>query len=216
MQVCLIKFANELWTTFVVAWGLQGWLGQVPRKVWWNMVRKVRLGWWTCTVDGLVRLANLYSWQTWLGELVVGKLALVEISWYKQQHPLFCCFFIVFYHFLLFLYFLSSPLPVVMGPGQKFLTRVKLDQFFVARVWSSRVSHLWFGFEFGKFPLKRSNFSIFCPSGQKKSLRVGSESTGVGGGSPLFYCGSKVSSGQGPSLPSSLRDETDIIGFYIY
>jgi len=31
-----------------------------------------------------------------------------------------------------------------------------------------RVSHLWFGFEFGKFPLKTSNFSIFFPSDQKK------------------------------------------------
>jgi len=32
----------------------------------------------------------------------------------------------------------------VMGPGQKFLTRVG----------SSQVSHLWFGFGFGIFPLK--------------------------------------------------------------
>jgi len=30
------------------------------------------------------------------------------------------------------------------------------------------VSHLWFGFEFGKFPLKMSNVSIFFPSDQKK------------------------------------------------
>jgi len=45
-----------------------------------------------------------------------------------------------------------------MDPGQKFLTRVG----------SGRVSHLWFGLEFGKFPLKPSNFSIFFPSGQKK------------------------------------------------
>jgi len=61
---------------------------------------------------------------------------------------------------------------------------------------SGRVSHLWLGFEFGKFPLKTSNISIFCPSGQKKSLWVGSESTRVGGGSPLIYCRSKVSSGR--------------------
>jgi len=31
----------------------------------------------------------------------------------------------------------------------------------VALVLSGWVSHLWFGFEFGKFSLKRSNFSFF-------------------------------------------------------
>jgi len=31
-----------------------------------------------------------------------------------------------------------------------------------------RVSHLLFGLEFAKFPLKMSNFSIFFPSRQKK------------------------------------------------
>jgi len=31
-----------------------------------------------------------------------------------------------------------------------------------------RVSHLWFGFGFGKFPLKTSNFSIFSPFLSKK------------------------------------------------
>jgi len=43
---------------------------------------------------------------------------------------------------------------LVMGPGQ------------VIFLWlgSGWVSHLWFGFEFGKFPLK---MSIFCPSGEK-------------------------------------------------
>jgi len=51
-----------------------------------------------------------------------------------------------------------------------------------------RVRHLWFGFEFWKFPLKTSNFSIIFPSGQKKSLRVGSESTRVG---LLFIAGQK-------------------------
>jgi len=48
---------------------------------------------------------------------------------------------------------------VVMGPGQKFLNRV--GSIFCDWVGSGRVSHLWFGLEFGKFPLKTSNFSIF-------------------------------------------------------
>jgi len=49
---------------------------------------------------------------------------------------------------------------IVMGPGQKVLTRV-MDQFFVAQVGLGWVSHLWYGFGFGKFPLKIPNFSIF-------------------------------------------------------
>jgi len=53
---------------------------------------------------------------------------------------------------------------VVMGPGQKFLTRVG----------SGWVSQLWFGFEFQNSPLKITNFSIFFPSDQKiASGRVG-------------------------------------------
>jgi len=47
-----------------------------------------------------------------------------------------------------------------------------------------------------------SNFSIFCPSGQKNSLRVRSESTWVRGGlaSYLLRVKSKLGSVQGPSL----------------
>jgi len=44
------------------------------------------------------------------------------------------------------------------------------------------VSHLWFGFEFQKFPLKRQIFQFF-PFRSKKSLWVGLESTRVEGGS---------------------------------
>jgi len=60
-----------------------------------------------------------------------------------------------------------------MGPGQKFLKGVGSGQSFAARVGSGWISHLWFGFGFGKFPLKMSNFSIFSPSSQKESLWVG-------------------------------------------
>jgi len=51
----------------------------------------------------------------------------------------------------------------------------------VAQVWSGRVSQSWFGFEFGKFPLKASNFSIF-------SLRVKKNPFGSGQRQqPAFY-----------------------------
>jgi len=79
-----------------------------------------------------------------------------------------------------------------MGLGQKFLTRVGSGQFFVARVGSGWVSHLWFGFEFGKFPLKTSNSILFFSLRIKKNLfgsgrKVpGSESTWVGGGSASY------------------------------
>jgi len=79
---------------------------------------------------------------------------------------------------------------IVMGSGQTFLTRVGL--IFCG---SGRVSHLWFGLKFRKFPLKMSNFSIF-------SLRVGSKSTRVKSGSAFYLMRvkSKLGSGQGPSL----------------
>jgi len=68
---------------------------------------------------------------------------------------------------------------LVIGPGQKILTRVGSN--FCC---SGRVSHLWLGYGFGKFPLKMLNFSIFCPSGQKVPRSQP--------GWPLIYCGSKV------------------------
>jgi len=73
---------------------------------------------------------------------------------------------------------------VVMGPGQNF------DPGRVSVYGSGRVSHLWFGFEFGKFLLEMSNFQFFSlrvkknlfELGQKKSLRAGSKSTWVKSG----------------------------------
>jgi len=50
-----------------------------------------------------------------------------------------------------------------MGPGQKFLTQI--GSIFCC---SGRASHLWFGFGFGKFPLKIPNISIFFHSAPKK------------------------------------------------
>jgi len=76
-----------------------------------------------------------------------------------------------------------------MGPGQNFLTRVGLGQPFI----------VLFGFVFGKFPLKMSNFFNFD---QKKYLRVRSKSTLVEGGLASYFLRvkSKLGLGQGPSL----------------
>jgi len=52
-----------------------------------------------------------------------------------------------------------------------------------------RVSHIWFWFWFGKFPLKCQIFNYFLFR-SKKSILAGSNA-----GWPLIYCGSKVSSG---------------------
>jgi len=62
------------------------------------------------------------------------------------------------------------------------------------------------GLNLENFPLKMSKFSIFFSSGQKKSPRVGSESTRVKGGSTSYLqrVKSKLGSGQGPSLGLSL------------
>jgi len=72
-----------------------------------------------------------------------------------------------------------------------------LDLMFLLVIFcgSGWVSHLWFGFEFGKFPLKMSNFTIF-------SLRVEPESTQVKGvsASYLLRVKSKLRLGQSPSL----------------
>jgi len=42
----------------------------------------------------------------------------------------------------------------------------------------NRVSHLWFGFGFGKFPQKMSHFFNFFPSDQKNLLGSGQKVTG--------------------------------------
>jgi len=93
-----------------------------------------------------------------------------------------------------------SMLFLVIGPGQKFLTRV--GSIFVARVGSGQVSHLWFGFRIWKISPKNVKFFNFFPFGSKKLLRVGLESTRIKAGSAsyLLRVKSKLRSGQGPSL----------------
>jgi len=82
-----------------------------------------------------------------------------------------------------------------------------------------RVSHLWFGYGFGKFPLKMSNFSIFCPSGQKKKCqRVRSKSMRVRAGlaSFLLRVKSMFRSGQCPSLITSSSPLSSFISFCLF
>jgi len=57
-----------------------------------------------------------------------------------------------------------------------------------------QVSHPWFGF--GKFPLKKSNFSIFSLGVKKNIFRLGQKVPQSKAGRPLIYCGSKISSGR--------------------
>jgi len=81
----------------------------------------------------------------------------------------------------------TSTLNVVMGQGQKILTQV--GSIFCG---SDRVSHLWFGFELGKFRPKNVKK---IDKGQKK-ISSGRKVPGSKAGQPLIYCGSKVSWGQ--------------------
>jgi len=56
---------------------------------------------------------------------------------------------------------------------------------------SGWVSHSWFGFEFGKFPLKMSNFSILFPSDQKNLFGSGQKVPGSKAVNLLFSAGQK-------------------------
>jgi len=95
---------------------------------------------------------------------------------------------------------------VVMGPGQKFLTWFGLG----------RVSHLWFGFEFQKFPLKTSNFQFFSLRGQKNCFGSGRKVPGSKPGWPLIYCKRKLGSGQDPSLVKRFIQNLVEIGLAVH
>jgi len=70
----------------------------------------------------------------------------------------------------------QSYLAVVIGPGQKVLIRIRLGQFFVARVGSGQPSLVWVG----KISPKNPKFFCFLLfNGQKKSHWVRSNSTQV-------------------------------------
>jgi len=76
------------------------------------------------------------------------------------------------------------------GSGSKIFDPCRVGSIFCG---SGRV---WFGFEFWKFPLKISNFSIFFPSGKKNLFGSGQKVSWSKPSRPLIYCGSKVSSGR--------------------
>jgi len=88
------------------------------------------------------------------------------------------------------LFYLPSRMKINDGSGSK-----NFDPGWVGSIFCSlgRVSHLWFRFEFGKFPLKTSH-------------RVWSKSTWVKIGSAFYLLRvkSKFGSGQGPSLQCGL------------
>jgi len=75
------------------------------------------------------------------------------------------------------------------------------------------LNHLWFGFEFGKFPLKTSNFSIFSFRVKKNLFRSHQKVSRSKAGQSLIYCRLKVGLGrvgscQGLSLPLGGYPET--------
>jgi len=92
---------------------------------------------------------------------------------------------------------------VLMGPDQKILTRAGSGQFFVARVGSGQPFMVW-GW-FWKISPKNVKFFNFFPLDKKNLSGSGQKVPRSKAGQPLFYFGSKVSSGrvgsgQGPSL----------------
>jgi len=78
------------------------------------------------------------------------------------------------------------------GSGSKIFDPGRVNFLWLGSGW---VSHLWFGFEYGKFPLKMSNFSIFCPSGRVRGRSA----------SYLLHVKSKLGTGHGPSLVEAVR-----------
>jgi len=79
-----------------------------------------------------------------------------------------------------------------MVPGQKILTRVGSGQPIMVGVWIQKIS-----------PKNLKYFNFFPLRVKKNLLGLGEKVPVSNAGRPLIYCGSKVSSGQGPSLPSS-------------
>jgi len=89
---------------------------------------------------------------------------------------------------------MSNSVLISDGSGSKIFDPGRVGSIFSG---SGRVSHLWFGLEFGKFPLKTSNFSNFSLRVKKKLLRVGSESTRVKAGSASYLLRVKSKLGSG-------------------
>jgi len=74
-------------------------------------------------------------------------------------------------------------IPLVMGSGQKILTWVGSGQPSLVWVW--------------KIPPENTKLSV---SVERSISGLGQKVPGSKAGRPLIYCGSKVCSGQGPSL----------------
>jgi len=132
-----------------------------------------------------------------LSEPFFGTWILTSIKqvWVHAKFFSLKAIFLAFRH-PIWLHLLSNPAPTTSNLFN-LLGASNLIPVFVARVGSGQVRLLWFGFEFWKFPLKMSNFSIFFPSGQKKMLPVGSESTRVKAGSASYLLRVKSKLGLG-------------------
>jgi len=91
--------------------------------------------------------------------------------------------------------FLSISIKQQSNDGTKINSPESSDGFWSKILDLGQVSHLWFGFEFRKFLLKMSNFSIFFPSDQKNLFGSSQKVPGSKAGWPLIYCGLKVSLG---------------------
>jgi len=74
-----------------------------------------------------------------------------------------------------------------MCPSQKILTRVRLGQFFVARVGSGQPFLVWVW----KISPNNIKFSNFFHSGKKNCFESGQEVPWSKAGHPLIHCGAK-------------------------
>jgi len=102
---------------------------------------------------------------SWVGRVILVLRTFPELVWRSVQNLAEIGSAVTVFLYLLPSIYISIKrlfVPIVMGAGQKFLTRV--GSIFCC---SGRVSHLWFEFELGKFYLKMSNFQFF-PFGSKK------------------------------------------------
>jgi len=139
-----------------------------------------------------------------------GMLSKVFCGDKSLKYLVFIAWHILKFLFILHLYFFHS----VQADGGLFIypkvvmTRVGSGQFFVARVGSGQPFMVWVRIR--KIPAKNGKFFNFFPFGS------GWKVPGSKPGRPLFYCGSKVSSGRVGSRPISTPRSEGKTGLQIF